>query len=394
MKQVNKTIAMVISVPFPTPKAYGVTTRETLLSLKVLGYEPKIFTIRGPYTDLDYSEVQDLIFPLPQDILYRFLIVLSRMGKGRVHFIFWRFAVIESYLRIFLKLRALDPKIIWLRDPSLAFISQKLFPRIKIILEVHDFSSGYFLKKLIQNQKNVILFPINKIIYEFISNLNPRAVMKIAPMGIRQENIATEIQIQQFVHKLYDSTDKVIKIGYVGGMAPGGYSKGVEDLILLAEFNMKNNFDAEVILVGANNSELSKFKLIQKSLGIKDRFLNVYPHVSHTEAIKLLHSIDILVLPIPRSDNYVGMPIKLLEYIAAGKIVIVADCNLFRSFFNENYVPFYYKSENVASLSSEINRAKFDNNLLSKLLNGINFVSDFTWQTRTKNMIKFTDDKF
>ena len=251
MKQVNKTIAMIISVPFPTPKAYGVTSRETLLSLKVLGYEPKIFTIKGPYTDLDYSEVQDLIFPLPQDILYRVLIVLSRMGKGRVNFIFWRFAVIESYLRIFFKLRALDPKIIWLRDPILAFISQKLFPGIKVVLEVHDFSSGYILKKLIQNQKNVILFPINKIIYEFISNLNQRAVMKNAPMGIRQENIATEIQIQQFVHKLYDSTDKVIKIGYVGGMAPGGYSKGVEDLILLAEFNMKNNFDAEVVCVSS-----------------------------------------------------------------------------------------------------------------------------------------------
>jgi glycosyltransferase involved in cell wall biosynthesis len=88
------------------------------------------------------------------------------------------------------------------------------------------------------------------------------------------------------------------------------------------------------------------------------------------------------------------MPIKLLEYIAAGKIVIVADCSLFRSFFNKNYSPFYYKSENVASLSSEINKAKFDDNLLSKLLNGINFVSDFTWQNRTKNMIKFTDDKF
>jgi hypothetical protein len=98
---------------------------------------------------------------------------------------------------------------------------------------------------------------------------------------------------------------------------------------------MNNNFGAEVVLVGANNSELSKFKLIQKSLEIKDRFLKVYPHVIHTEVIKLLHIIDVLILPIPRSDNYVGMPIKLLEYTATGKIVIVADCSLFRSFFNK-----------------------------------------------------------
>ena len=51
--------------------------------------------------------------------------------------------------------------------------------------------------------------------------------MNIASIGIRQENIATEIQVQQFVHKLCDSTNKVIKIGYVVSMAPDGYSKGV-----------------------------------------------------------------------------------------------------------------------------------------------------------------------
>jgi glycosyltransferase involved in cell wall biosynthesis len=389
MEKTNKKIAMVISAPFPTQKAYGITTRETLLSLKSLEYEAKLFSMRGTYTDPDYSKVMDMIIPFPQDILYRVLISLSSKGRKKINLILWRIAIIESFLRIYSEVRAFNPNLIWLRDPVLAFISRRLFPKITIILEVHDFSSQYFLNKLILNCKNMIFYPINQNISRFILSLNNLVLMQIAPMGIRKESIASEIDVTLYVEKIKNSLNHKIKIGYVGNMAPGGYSKGIEDLILLAEFNMKNSINAEVVLIGANDSELAKFKRIQNSLNIEDRFLKFYPHVSHSKAINSLKGIDILVLPMPKSKNYVGMPIKLLEYIAAGKIVMVADCSLFRSFFNENYRPFFYGSEDIPSLSREINKAICDENLLSKLLEGTQFASNYTWSSRTKNMIEF-----
>jgi glycosyltransferase involved in cell wall biosynthesis len=389
MEKVNKKIAMVISAPFPTQKAYGITTRETLFSLRSLEYETKIFSMKGTYTDPDYSKIMDMITPFPQDILYRFLISLSSKGRKKINLLLWRIAIIEGFLRIYPEIRVFNPNLIWLRDPVLAFISRKLFPKTTIILEVHDFSSQLLLNKLILNCRNIILFPINQNISRFISSLNDRVLMQLAPMGIREENVASEIDISLYVERIKNSSNNRIKIGYVGNMAPGGYSKGIEDLILLAEFNMKNSINAEVVLIGANETELAKFKRIQNSLNIEDRFLKFYPHVSHSEAINSLKGLDILVLPIPKSKNYVGMPIKLLEYIAAGKIVMVADCSLFRSFFSENYRPFFYGSEDIPSLSREIYKAVCDENLLSKLLEGARYASNYTWLNRTKNMIEF-----
>jgi glycosyltransferase involved in cell wall biosynthesis len=346
--------------------------------------------MRGSYIDSDYSQLIDLVEPFPQDILYRVLISLSSKGRKKIHLILWRIAILESFLRTYPKIRGFRPNFIWLRDPVLAFISRELFPKIPIILEVHDFSSQFFLNKLILKSKNIVFFPINQYISQFISNLNNRALIKLAPMGIREVNVASEIDITLYVENIKNKLDKKIKIGYVGNMAPGGYSKGIEDLIMLAEFNMKNSINAEVVLVGATNSELNEFKKIQKALKIEDEFIKFYPHISHTLAIETLKNIDILILPIPKSKNYVGMPIKLLEYIASGKIVMVADCALFRSFFDKSYNPFFYNPEDIPSLSREIYKALSDEILLSKLLAGAKFASNFTWLSRTNNMIQFT----
>jgi hypothetical protein len=234
----------------------------------------------------------DMITPFPQDILYRFLISLSSKGRKKINLLLWRIAIIEGFLRIYPEIRVFNPNLIWLRDPVLAFISRKLFPKTTIILEVHDFSSQLLLNKLILNCRNIILFPINQNISRFISSLNDRVLMQLAPMGIREENVASEIDISLYVERIKNSSNNRIKIGYVGNMAPGGYSKGIEDLILLAEFNMKNSINAEVVLIGANETELAKFKRIQNSLNIEDRFLKFYPHVSHSEAINSLKGLD------------------------------------------------------------------------------------------------------
>lgn len=106
-----------------------------------------------------------------------------------------------------------------------------------------------------------------------------------------------------------------------------------------------------------------------------------------------MRRFDVLVLPAYRSDNYVGMPLKLLEYLSTGKITIVANSHLYKSIFHNSYSPFYYTSGNPLSLEKSINSATRMRGLNKHLVAGVSFASHYSWTNRTLNMIRIATSK-
>ena len=145
--------------------------------------------------------------------------------------------------------------------------------------------------------------------------------------------------------------------------------------------------NVRIELIGANLLEMKSLRTLMQELEINEKFLAIEPHVRHSIALKKLREFDILILPMSKDVNYVGMPIKLLEYISAGKIVIAAECELYRSIFVGTYIPYFYKPGDTVSLNFAIQSGLKDSNLRKKLLEGIKFAENFTWDNRTANMI-------
>ena len=76
-----------------------------------------------------------------------------------------------------------------------------------------------------------------------------------------------------------------------------------------------------------------------------------------------MRDFDVLVLPAYNSKEYIGMPIKLLEYLASARIVLIADIPLYRSVFNTDFSPFYYLPADPNSLNKNIFSALRSENL-------------------------------
>jgi glycosyltransferase involved in cell wall biosynthesis len=393
MPKSKSKIAYVIGASFPTAKAYGVTSRETINVLLNNKIRVKVFCLNGNYNDSDYSKIMKETSEFKKSVASQLLIKLGSVGSSKLNFIFWRVGIALVIINNFRFLKDYGPQLIWVRDPMIAYLYLKKFKSVRIILEVHDKSGVFYHKKLINYNKSIIYFPINQTNGDFLLGLNPKAKFKYAPMGIRKENLVSSNECIKFANSLKRANGNALRIGYIGKIAPGGYSKGTEDLINLAMYAQLNDLNLNVTLVGATDKEFPKLNAIRDELEIKKVYLNFKAHVKHSEALSLMKSFDVLILPAYSSENYVGMPLKLLEYLSTGRITIVADIPLYKKHFTKKFKPFFYESGNIISLEKTINSSLKKNNLSEHLINGVIFASHFTWTNRTLMMIDYAESK-
>ncbi len=374
-------IAIILGTKFPTSKAYGVTTRETLKSLIDKNIEVKVFCPKSLYKDDDFDDVDQYITNFHDNFLFRVFLKLGESGTKLFNQILWSAYMISLILISTHKIKLFKPDLIWVRDPLIALLCSKKLKNKKIVLEIHSYSYEFVFKYLLKFKEIIILAPINSIMLENFQYRYPGFKYILAPMGINSFNVTKDYEVKTFVTELTSRKNHEIKVGYIGNFAPQLYSKGIEDLIHLAQESCKKDSVIKIDLVGCNEIELKFFNDLRDKLEIPNTFLKFKTHVSHSTALKLMKDFDVLVLPEPRSDNYSGMPLKLLEYLSAGRVTIIANTKLFQSLFPGQFKPYFYN--NGIELYERILQVVNDKNLEQKILNGILFTSEYTWEKRT-----------
>ena len=386
--KVNQTrIAFVLGSKFPTPKAYGVTTRETLISLINLSCEVRIFCYRNNYSDSDFDKISSTYSNYRVSKLSQCLLKFGEVGIQRLNQLSWQ---IGNSINLFLNLKQIklfNPDIIWTRDPLIAFICSRNISKTKVILEVHNNNSKIVYKYICKHFKNISFFPINTINDNFLKSINPSIKTMLAPMSVNSEILVTKNQINDFILELSKKKERGLKIGYIGNIAPQGYSKGIEDLIKLSQICQAKANDYEIVLIGCTLREKQKFDKFKIEAAIKEKYLKFEIHLSHSEALKIMKTFDVLVLPLPQDRNYVGMPLKLLEYLAAGRITIIAKSIVTTSIFQNGFNPYYYVPGNPSNLFEVIEFAVSDLDLKKKISLGVDFASQYTWESRTERML-------
>lgn len=179
-------VAIVLGAPYPSPKAYAITTRETCRSLIQLGLKVKVYGSKSNYSDEDFEEHADINDNLKQPLLAILLVRIGKLGKSKINFVSWRLGLLLNLLATSKKIFSYNPNIIWVRDPMIAYFYSLCDKDLTIFFEIHDESGEYFLKKLIKSKKKIKYLPINKPNLEFILNLDANVDYCIAPMGIRK----------------------------------------------------------------------------------------------------------------------------------------------------------------------------------------------------------------
>ena len=380
-------IAFVMGSKFPTSKAYGVTTRETLRSLINSSCNVKIFCHKSNYLDEDFAKIADTVSNYRFNRLSSILIKFGESGLNRFNQISWLMGTLISLLLNLTLIKSFKPELVWTRDPMIAFLCLKGVPNIRVVLEVHSTGTKFLYKFLSRYRNKVYFFPINTINDNFLKSINCDLETNLAPMAINSEHLATENQIDEYMVQLKTKQKQNLRIGYVGNFAPQGYSKGIEDLIELSRICQLNSNNFETTLIGCTDSEKNSYELHRKKLGIDVAYLKFMTHISHSEALIMMKEFDVLVLPLPMDSKYIGMPLKLLEYLAAGRVTIVANSVITTSVFQGEFNPYYYLPGNAVNLFNSIHFAISDSALKNTIESGIKFASQFTWELRSNKML-------
>jgi glycosyltransferase involved in cell wall biosynthesis len=211
-------------------------------------------------------------------------------------------------------------------------------------------------------------------------------VSALAPLGIRYDTLVTKLECDHFVTQLKHK--KRFVVGYVGGFTTGGYSKGVEDLIFLAQYAQINQLPISIVLIGATKSEKLHFDALARDLGVQKCYLNIKSRVPHSKALKLMKSFDVLILPAPKSSTYDGVPLKLLEYLAAGRITLIAETKLNRKILPSNLHNYFYSTSDYSNIWPLIQSAIKSRDLSQRIFKSVDYASKFTWDIRTENILK------
>jgi glycosyltransferase involved in cell wall biosynthesis len=178
-----------------------------------------------------------------------------------------------------------------------------------------------------------------------------------------------------------------LNIGYVGHLYKG---RGIEIIIQLSKYFQNINFH----IVGGTKKDIKYWSEVIKRDNIKNFFL--YGFVSPQETVKFRNSFDIVLAPYTNSVSVSGnsgdtstfmSPLKIFEYMAHKKAIVVSDLPVLREVLN-NTNSLLVEVHSINAWVEAINRL-LDKNFREEIASNayIDFINYYRWSDRTKKVI-------
>ena len=214
---------------------------------------------------------------------------------------------------------------------------------------------------------------------ELERRFGPRPRVAVVPDGVRTPG-AEEVDGAN-AQSLPDSAP--FTIGYAGHLYPW---KGVE-LIVEAVTALQ---DTRGLIVGGHEQEpdLARIKALAEELDCASRITFTGP-VPPSDVAARLRQADVLVLPNPASviSSEFTSPLKLFEYMAAGRPIVASDLPAVREILRDGENALLVEAGNPQALVAGITRLKTDRALGAQLARQAREdVRAFTWARRAERL--------
>lgn len=308
--------------------------------------------------NIDYQEFYKISLP--------HLILIPEWFLSGNYFLYKLFALLAVFIY-----RA---DMIYSRDIIInEFLAKFQIPSIYEIHQIEQenkiFSAKFekLLKSLIGNDKLYKLVCIsNELKEECIKfGFSPDKI-EVLPSGVREDF---------FINRKKAILTSNLQISYIGSLQKG---KGIDTIFKMAELMPENKFQ----IVGG---DIQEFKYLPTNL----------EHISWVTPRKVLEYIkeaDIVLLPFEKQSYKFYSPLKLFEYMAAGKIILASDIEGINSIIQDKYNGFLAESGNAKDFCAKINYIKRNPDLIKAVQkNAILTAELYTWKKRAEKTKKIIE---
>jgi len=187
---------------------------------------------------------------------------------------------------------------------------------------------------VIKSKNNIVLSKdyFNNFLFHYKLNNN---IVEVPPYVI----------LNKTFKKLNDKS-KIIKIGYLGRLSS---EKGIQFLILLSNYLIKENTNHKLIIAGDTQDHRFKQNINKiKDLGKNNKNINFVGKLNNLEKIKFYNQIDLFILPSINSFEAFG--IVQLEAMSYGVPVIASNICGVRTVVKNTNNGFLFENKNLKDL--------------------------------------------
>jgi len=300
------------------------------------------------------------------------------------------------FLSFYLLFRQADPlkgeaSVIYTRDKFTLFFLA-LLGKKNLVWEAHDFPKKFtWVYKFILKRLNKLVVISDGLREEFLNNIEgEQALVHLQGSRILVARDAVDLEefdikeSQEECRKRFGlPQDKKIVL-YTGHLFKW---KGV---YTLADASKYLGDEFQIVVVGGMDQDLENYKkyLEQNEL----RRVKALGFRNHKEIPYFMKAADVLVLPNSArekiSTTYTS-PLKLFEYMASGRLIVVSDLSSIREILGEKEAVFVEPDE-AKSLALGIKKVLTETELGERIAgNARQKVKEYTWQKRAANILKF-----
>lgn len=185
--------------------------------------------------------------------------------------------------------------------------------------------------------------------------------------------------------KIRNSHPKPVLL-YLGSLHPW---KGVDTLISM----MQQIQRAELWIAGGNESRIAELKALAEKMQVAHsiRFLG---EVHPLHRFDIINQADVCLLPLKQTSigSRYTSPLKLFEYMALSKAIVISDLPAIREVLVDKKNALLVEAESPSAFSDAVNRLLEDQALRENLGTAAHVTSlDYTWQARAKRIIHFIE---
>lgn len=361
---------------YPTEKAYGVTTGNTVQALSRKGEKAEIW-------NPDYSgkdEYGNILVDLGSKRVtkLRWLYRVDFLGISKWAYLLDQLKFATNCLSALKK--ETENVVAWTRFPLVGLVIS-LSPKVEqVIIELHhqpNLPARIFLRG-IRKLKPVKVATISK---------NSKTQFESIGLGIRTFTLEMSVP-ENFIRSAIDPLRLPIKVCYLGKGKSSGNSNNLE-FILTGFSLLESACQTKLELVGIETQEANSLAAYAEQLQISEGNIDFIPHIPHKEVDEYLNGVSIGLVPYELNNyNSARFPIKILEYAAKGIWILAPE-----SFAANLQIPLgvivTYKDSDFADFARKIDE------LIDKLslrpmrnLEAIEFAKLNTYSTRVQKFIE------
>ncbi|HCI04180.1 MAG: glycosyltransferase family 4 protein [Candidatus Peribacteraceae bacterium] len=367
-------VTYVVHTRFPAEKAYGLQIAAVCKALAEIGHD---VTIIAPHTKNYINQPIHEYYELPGSVKFVRMKNFDALGKWWIPGPLWMVITMFFYRRKLKKfLKNHQAEILYVRSPLI--LKPLITSGIPVVLELHTISKR-FKKKFVS-----------------MCNKCKKVVCLTSPMrdevrklGVDESKLIVEgdgVDFDEF-QNLPSTSNEVPVIGYVGSLATQDkIEKGVPELLRSLKELKDRGAKVSGWIVGGPDDWKKSYSDLADSLGISE-IVKFEGRVERSEVPSVISKCDVCVYPAPATDHPFIMrdtsPLKLVEYLAAGKPIVCADIPPVRDIVDESIVEFCVPGDSK-SMADAIERALEGS---SKPQSAQERAKKYDWKERMKRIV-------